>query len=74
MFESGNLAIAIKQQDCDTYDLLLQQDVNSRGNTQWFFFSCKPKVTGMFTLNIVNLTKSDSLFNYGMKILTSTDN
>lgn len=45
----------------------MQNDTNSKGNNQWFYF----KVQGMtqnqdYTFNVVNFTKSDSLFNYGM--------
>ena len=36
-FESGNLASALKVNDND-YHLLLQNDVNTSGHTQWFFF------------------------------------
>ena len=36
-FESGNLAAALKVDDSDYY-LALQNDVNTLGNTQWFFF------------------------------------
>ena len=49
------------------YDLVLQNDVNSRGNTQWFYFSVTNLPLNVeITFNIVNLLKSDSLFNYGM--------
>lgn len=45
----------------------MQNDINSTGNNQWFYFS----VEGMrpnqeYTFTVVNFTKSDSLFNYGM--------
>lgn len=36
-FESGNLAAALKVSHNDYY-LALQNDVNTSGNTQWFFF------------------------------------
>jgi hypothetical protein len=47
---------------------VLSNDINSLGSTQWFYFS----VEGMeshtsYTFNIINFTKRDSLFNYGMK-------
>ena len=47
---------------------MLQNDINSKGNTQWFYFSVTnlPKDTDI-TFNIINLTKCDSLFNYGMQ-------
>jgi len=37
-FESGNLLLAIKKSKTE-YDLYLQDDINTQGNTQWFFFS-----------------------------------
>lgn len=50
------------------FDLTLQNDINSKGNTQWFNFliSNLPKDVEI-TFNIVNLLKTDSLFNYGMQ-------
>ena len=38
-FESGNLFSAIKKSD-NEYNMLLQNDVNTSGHTQWFFFRC----------------------------------
>jgi len=50
------------------YDLILQNDFNTKGNTQWFYFRVKnlPKNKNV-KINIINLQKTDSLFNYGMK-------
>lgn len=50
------------------YDLILQNDINSKGNTQWFYFQISniPANTKI-KFNIVNMLKSDSLFNYGMQ-------
>ena len=66
-FESGNL-FAVYQTNKYEYDLLLQNDINSKGNTQWFYFRivnlpAKTKIK----INIVNMLKGDSLFNYGMQ-------
>jgi hypothetical protein len=36
-FESGNLSMAVKVSDTE-YNLLLQNDINTEGHTQWFFF------------------------------------
>jgi hypothetical protein len=46
----------------------LQNDINTKGNTQWFFFCVKnvPKNTTV-KFNLVNMSKSESLFNFGMK-------
>lgn len=68
-FESGNLLAAIKLSDTE-YDLVLQNDVNTNGHTQWYFFRVGNTRKGQtITFNIINLAKSDSLYNYGMKIL-----
>jgi hypothetical protein len=49
------------------YDLMLQNDINTKGNTQWFYFRISNPPKGQaIKINIVNLRKSDSLFNYGM--------
>ena len=36
-FESGNLYLAQKESDTE-YNLLMQNDINTNGHTQWFFF------------------------------------
>ena len=36
-FESGNLLAAVKISD-NEYDLILQNDINTNGHTQWFFY------------------------------------
>lgn len=46
----------------------MQNDVNSKGNTQWFYFTVTNLPQNVeVAFNIVNLLKSDSLFNYGMQ-------
>lgn len=73
-FESGNLAAAIYT-DEDEFDLILQNDTNTQGYTQWFFFKIKHNgpYAKEFTFSLVNHVKSDSLFNYGMKVLSSIE-
>lgn len=45
----------------------MQNDINTKGNTQWFYFRIKGLPPNKnLKLNIVNFRKSDSLFNYGM--------
>lgn len=45
----------------------MSNDVNSTGNNQWFYFSVEKMLPDKeYTFNVVNFTKSDSLFNYGM--------
>jgi len=72
-FESGNLAAALKVNDSDYY-LLLQNDVNTGGNTQWFFFrvgNTSKYQEVRFTL--LNFSKPDSIFNEGMKVLVYSE-
>jgi hypothetical protein len=45
----------------------MSNDTNSVGNNQWFYFSVEGMIPNKdYTFNVVNFTKSDSLFNYGM--------
>lgn len=68
-FESGNLNLAIKMAD-DEYNLLLQNDINTNGHTQWFFFRVSNTFKGhKVKFNMLNLSKPDSLYNHGMKVL-----
>lgn len=68
-FESGNLYSVMKVTDSE-YHLCLQNDVNTVGHTQWFFFRVQNTTKDLkVQFNILNLAKSDSLFNHGMKPL-----
>ena len=67
-FESGNLAAATKVNDTE-YHLLLQNDVNTGGHTQWYFFRTQNNKQVEVRFNMLNLCKPDSLYNEGMKIL-----
>lgn len=68
-FESGNLLCATKISDLE-YDLVLQNDINTNGHTQWYFFRVSNATKGLrVKFNILNLAKTDSLYNEGMKIL-----
>ena len=69
-FESGNLLSSTKISD-NEYDLILQNDINTNGHTQWYFFRVSNTRKGKkVKFNIVNLAKTDSLYNNGMKILS----
>jgi cytosolic carboxypeptidase protein 2/3 len=69
-FETGNLLAAIKVSDSE-YDLFLQNDINTNGHTQWFFFRAGNVRKGQTVkFNILNLAKPDSLYNHGMKVLS----
>eukprot|EP00928_Gymnodinium_smaydae_P030216 TRINITY_DN22528_c0_g1_i1.p1 TRINITY_DN22528_c0_g1~~TRINITY_DN22528_c0_g1_i1.p1 ORF type:complete len:740 (-),score=88.27 TRINITY_DN22528_c0_g1_i1:40-2217(-) len=66
-FESGNLALALCEKP-SRYTLLLDFDHNTRGYTQWFYFAVQGGVKGStVTFNLVNMSKSDSMFARGMK-------
>lgn len=66
-FESGNLRRVIQIREHE-YDLILKPDYNTRGNTQWYYFSISNTKAGVnYRLNIINMIKPDSLYNYGMK-------
>ena len=69
IFESGNLALAIKVSEKE-YNCLLQNDINTNGHTQWFYFKVKSnflKKTKV-KMNLINLYKSKSLYQTGMKV------
>ena len=67
-FESGNLYLAQKVSD-NEYNLLMQNDINTSGHTQWFYYQVKnTRKNHTVTFKIMNFTKPDSLFNYGMKV------
>jgi hypothetical protein len=47
----------------------MQNDINTRGHTQWFYFRVSNTQQQSYKFNILNFTKPDSLFNHGMKVL-----
>jgi hypothetical protein len=54
--------------------LALQNDVNTCGNTQWFFFrASNVKANQTVRFNLLNLCKADSLYNDGMKVLVYSE-
>jgi hypothetical protein len=67
-FESGNLLAAYKLSE-HNYQLVVQNDTNTNGYSQWFFFRVSGGRKGSNVhFNIINLMKGYSLFNRGMKI------
>lgn len=69
-FESGNLSLVSKVNDHD-YNLLLQNDINTSGYSQWFFFKVSNTTKDMkVKFNILNMYKANSLYNEGMRIVT----
>jgi len=52
------------------YNLILQNDINSKGHTQWFYFQVKNTKANMkVKFNLLNFIKPKSLYNEGMKVL-----
>ena len=73
-FESGNLLCAMQVSE-NEYDLILQNDINTNGHTQWYFFKVENTRKGMkVKFNILNLAKPDSLYNFGMRVLCYSTN
>lgn len=67
-FESGNLHSAFLVGE-NSYQLVLQNDSNTNGYTQWFFFRMRnKKYNKSVKLNIINMSQKFSLFNEGMRI------
>ena len=63
------------QDNENEYDLILQNDINTNGHTQWYFFKVGNTQKGMkVRFNILNLAKPDSLYNFGMRVLCYSTN
>lgn len=65
-FEGGNLAFALRESSKE-YRLVLQNDINTKGFTQWFYFKVSQggdssEKRQRIKFNIVNLSKMNSLF------------
>mmetsp|Transcript_18907 Transcript_18907/g.62144 ORF Transcript_18907/g.62144 Transcript_18907/m.62144 type:complete len:711 (-) Transcript_18907:2680-4812(-) len=72
-FESGNLRRAIQIFSYE-YDLILRPDINTRGHTQWFYFSVKNMKRGRrYKFNIINMMKPDSVYNQGLRPLVYSE-
>ena len=66
-FESGNLRRAIQVYNTE-YDLILRPDINTRGHTQWYFFSISNTRKNVhYKINIINMQKDESLYHIGMQ-------
>lgn len=65
-FECGNLDFII-QTGINEYDIFVRNDSNTRGHTQWFYFSVHSKINQKLKFTIMNLCKLKSLYHVGMK-------
>ncbi|KAK4467811.1 hypothetical protein MN116_008736 [Schistosoma mekongi] len=68
-FECGNLRKVIQVRQYE-YDLILNPDVNTTSNIQWFYFRVSNMEANIsYRFNIINCEKNDSQFNAGMQPL-----
>ncbi|XP_067827511.1 cytosolic carboxypeptidase 4 [Heptranchias perlo] len=66
-FESGNLRKAIQIRKYE-YDLIMNADINTDFQHQWFYFEISGMKAGIpYRFNIINCEKTNSQFNYGMQ-------
>ena len=70
-FESGNLLCAFKTEDENSYQLYLQNDTNTTGYIQWFFFRVSNTKKGRkVNFNIINNLRKKCIYSKGLKIMT----
>ena len=70
-FESGNLLCAFRTEDENCYQLYLQNDTNTTGYIQWFFFRVSNTKKGRkVNFNIINMLRKTCVYNHGLKIMT----
>jgi hypothetical protein len=73
-FESGNLHSAYRTDDSCTYNLVLENDTNTFGYSQWFFFRVSNLKKGSkVRINIINLLKPKALYNECAKVVTYSE-
>lgn len=67
-FESANLRFALYNIEDAAYDLVLDNDVHTRGHTQWYYFAVRNSKPGQTVrFRIINMSKAKSLYRYGMR-------
>ena len=70
-FESGNLLCAFRTDEPNKYQLFLQNDTNTTGYIQWFFFRVSNTQKGRkVNFNIINMLRPKCLYKKGLKIMT----
>jgi len=60
-FECANIE-QVRQREAKTYDVWIRNDTNGQGELQWFMFRMRNTFSGTIRINIVNFTKTQSLF------------
>lgn len=73
--ESGNLRKAAKVNNVE-YNLWLENDYNTKGHTQWYYFKVvfSSEKPAKIQFNILNLAKTYSLYKQGMKPVVFSKN
>lgn len=67
--QSGNLSYAYTNvNNLDAYYLLIEQDTNTHGYTNWFFFRFRNVGVGRRKFYVLNLGKNVWFFRQGMKV------
>lgn len=58
-FESGNLLSAFKNPNApmSTYELFMQNDINTKGCTQWFHFTVSSPIKGKIKFRLMNFVR-----------------
>ena len=70
-FESGNLLCAFKTEEENNYQLFLQNDTNTTGYIQWFFFRVSNTKKGKkANFTIINMLRNHCAYQKGLKIMT----
>ena len=70
-FESGNLLCAFKTEEENNYQLYLQNDTNTTGYIQWFFFRVTNTKKGKkANFTIINMLRTRCIYKKGLKIMT----
>ena len=70
-FESGNLLAAFKTEEENNYQLYLQNDTNTTGYIQWFFFRVSNTKKGnKSNFTIINMLRPTCIYKKGLKIMT----
>ena len=69
-FESGNLLCAFKTETENNYQLYLQNDTNTTGYIQWFFFQVKnTSKNKVVNFNIINMLRKTCVYSQGLKVM-----
>ena len=69
-FESGNLLCAFKTDEENNYQLYLENDTNTTGYIQWFFYRVSNIKKGTkVNFNIINMLRKKCIYKKGLKIM-----